>query len=283
MSRNLLCRNPSFLSYQEGRGGGRTEELWHSGGMVSTVAVISDIHGMLWALDRVLEEPAVRSAELLVVTGDHTWGPQPTAVLDRLAELGDRVSLVRGNADRELLEMSNGIDVGLADDPLSVWGAAQLTNRHQELLANMPESLTLDVAGFGSVFFCHATPRNDEEVVLVDSRPERWAEVLQDVHPSVQTIVCGHTHMPFIRLAGGRLIVNPGSVGLPYGQPGAHWALLDRGSVTLGRTIFDSDELVRQTLRSSTFPGAAEWLAETVGQPASDLDALTAFGPRDGR
>jgi predicted phosphodiesterase len=78
--------------------------------MPSSVAVLSDIHGMLPALDRVLEEPAIGRAELLVVTGDHTWGPQPTEVLDRLAALGDRVVLIRGNADRELLRMSQGTD-----------------------------------------------------------------------------------------------------------------------------------------------------------------------------
>jgi predicted phosphodiesterase len=74
--------------------------------MVQTVAVLSDIHGMLVALDQVLAEPAVEAADLVVVTGDHTWGPQPTEVLDRLTSLGDRVVLIRGNADRELLMMS---------------------------------------------------------------------------------------------------------------------------------------------------------------------------------
>src|SRR5690242_20307257 len=86
--------------------------------MVASVAVLSDIHGVLPALDQVLAEPVVAAAELIVVTGDHTWGPQPAEVLDRLAELGDRALLVRGNADRELMSMARGIDVGLDDDPL---------------------------------------------------------------------------------------------------------------------------------------------------------------------
>lgn len=251
--------------------------------MVSTVAVISDVHGMLWALDRVLEEPAISGADLVVVTGDHTWGPEPTAVLDRLVQLGDRVVLIRGNADRELLAMSHGLDVGLADDPLSVWGAAQLSPDHQHLIEQMPPTITLDLPGFGLVLFCHATPRNDEEVVLVDSSVERWAEVLADVPTDVRTVVCGHTHMPFTRLVDGRLIVNTGSVGLPYGRPGAHWALLSNGTVTLGRTHLDRDALIRETERSSTFPGIAAWLEATFIEPASDLDALATFGPRDGR
>lgn len=129
--------------------------------MLSTVAVLSDVHGVLPALEAVLAEPGVADADLVVVTGDHTWGPQPAEVLDRLRGLGAAVLLVRGNADRELLQMSRGIDVGLADDPLSVWGAGQMTAAHQELLDAMPEQVTLEIEGFGPVRFCHATPRDD--------------------------------------------------------------------------------------------------------------------------
>ncbi len=251
--------------------------------MAASVAVLSDIHGMLHALDAVLDEAAVRRADLLVVTGDHTWGPQPAEVLDRLAALGDAAVLVRGNADRELLQMSQGLDIGLGDDPLSVWGAAQLTLAHQRMLETMPTSVTLDVAGFGSVFFSHATPRDDEEVVLVDSRLERWAEVYAGLPEHVRTVVAGHTHMPFLRLVDGRLVVNPGSVGLPYGRAGAHWAVLDRGLVSFGRTLLDPEELIERTAADSGFPGARAWLEESVREPVSDVDAIATFGPRDGR
>jgi putative phosphoesterase len=251
--------------------------------MVPSVAVLSDVHGVLPALERVLAEPRVAGAGLVVVTGDHTWGPQPTEVLDRLTALGDRVVLVRGNADRELLQMSRGVDVGLAGDPVSVWGASRLTADHQHLLDAMPEQVTLRLDGFGPVRFCHATPRDDEEVVLVDSRPERWTEVLATLDDDVRTVVCGHTHMPFVRLVDGRLVVNPGSVGLPYGRAGAHWALLEGGAVTLGRSPLDPDELVREVVEGSEMPGVVEWAEDHLREPASDLVALEAFGPRDGR
>ncbi len=251
--------------------------------MKTNIAVLSDVHGMLPALNRVLEEPAVQAADLIVVTGDHTWGPQPAAVLDRLMELGQRAVLIRGNADRELMLMARGVSVGLDHDPLSAWGAAQLSPAHLQLLAGMPERLTLEVQGFGPVLFCHATPRDDEEVVLVDSRMERWEEILQDVPAEVGTVVLGHTHMPFIRLAVNRMVINPGSVGLPYGRLGAHWALLRDGAVTLARTIIDADELISEVTENSTFPQVAQWLEEVIRQPASDTEALTTFGPRDGR
>ncbi len=257
--------------------------MWHRGLVLSTVAVLSDIHGVLPALDRVLVEPAVADAELIVVTGDHTWGPQPVEVLDRLVALGDRVVLVRGNADRELLQMSQGLDVGLSADPLSVWGAARLDPSHQDLLEGMPEQVTLDVNGFGPVRFCHATPRNDDEVVLVDSRIERWAEVFAALPDEVRTVVCGHTHMPFLRLVAGRMVVNPGSVGLPYGRAGAHWALLSRGTVSMGRSLIDPDELIREVVGGSTLPHVDRWAEENLRLPASDIVAISTFGPRDGR
>jgi putative phosphoesterase len=251
--------------------------------MVASVAVLSDIHGVLPALEAVLAEPVIVGTDLIVVTGDHTWGPQPTEVLDRLAMLGGRAVLVRGNADRELLQMSRGIDVGLGDDPLSVWGAAQLRAEHQRLLDEMPEQITLDVDGFGAVRFCHATPRNDEEVVLVDSRIERWIEVLADLPDEVRTVVCGHTHMPFLRLVDGRLVVNPGSIGLPYGRGGAHWAILSAGTVSLGRTLIEPEVLAREVVAGSGLPGVAEWVDENLRTTSSDIEAIATFGPRDGR
>jgi predicted phosphodiesterase len=251
--------------------------------MARKVAVLSDVHGMLVSLDRVLAEPEVASADVVVVTGDHLWGPQPVEVLDRLVGLGDRAILLRGNADREVLQMSRGVDVGLQDDPVAVWGADQLREDHQDLLDAMPESVVLDIDGFGPTMFCHATPRDDEEVVLVDSRTERWVEVLTPLPADVTTVVCGHTHMPFLRIAAGRTVVNPGSVGLPYGRAGAHWALLSSGGVTFRRTLIEQHALVVETARRSRLPVVDQWLDDYVSRPATDSEVLAAFGPRDGR
>lgn len=63
--------------------------------MVASVAVLSDIHGVLPVLDAVLAEPDVAGADRIVVTGDHAAGPSPVEVLDRLVELGSRCILVR--------------------------------------------------------------------------------------------------------------------------------------------------------------------------------------------
>src|ERR1700729_4478298 len=78
------------------------------GVMVASVAVLSDIHGVLPALEAVLAEPEVAAADRIVLTGDLAAGPQPRETLDRLDSLGDRALWIRGNADRELVQLARG-------------------------------------------------------------------------------------------------------------------------------------------------------------------------------
>jgi len=246
------------------------------------VAVLSDIHGVLPALDAVLAEPEVQAAERIVVTGDIAAGPQPVQVLDRLTGLGDRVVWVRGNADRELAALAR--EPG-REGPYALvrWAADQLRPAHLALIDALPHPVTLDVDGFGPVLFCHGTPRDDNEIVLVDTRMARWAEAFADVPDEVHTIVCGHTHMPFVRLVDRRLVVNAGSIGMPYGQVGAQWALLDHGAVALRCTAYDV-EAARAAIRATCDdPGVDEWTDEYLYSRNSDAEALAVFGPGDGR
>lgn len=249
---------------------------------MASVAVLSDIHGVLPALEAVLDEPDVAAAERIVLTGDIAAGPQPVQVLDRLLGLGDRVGWVRGNADRELVALAQG---GTTDipDPIAVWAAGQLTRDHVDVLSRLQHPVTLPLDGFGDVVFCHGTPRDDNEVVLVDTRLSRWAEVLDELPDRVTTVVCGHTHMPFLRLAHGRLVVNPGSVGMPYGRPGAHWALMADGVVSLRRSTFDVDRACASISRTSSYSDVTAWADYYLNARAGDAEVIETFGPRDGR
>jgi predicted phosphodiesterase len=201
-------------------------------------------------------------------------------VLDRLVSLGPRCRLVRGNADRELVEIARG---GTSEHPESVWAAAQLRPDQVELLAGLPHPVLVEVAGFGRVLCCHGTPRDDEEVVLVDTRLERWAEAFAGLAADEQTVVCGHTHMPFVRLVDRRLVVNPGSIGMPSGRTGGAWALLRDGQLELRHTEVDVDAVVAQVVQGSGYPDRKAWADEYLRSVNSDADALRAFGPRDGR
>jgi predicted phosphodiesterase len=247
----------------------------------SRVAVLADVHGVLPALDAVLAEPDVHRADRIVVCGDSASGPQPREVLDRLAGLGDRAVLVRGNADRELVDLVDGRAVEVPD-PIVPWAAKVLEPRHVTLLRALPHPVVLEVDGFGTVLFCHGSPRADDEVLLVDTRPARWGEAFADLPDTVRTVVGGHTHMPFVRLVDGRLVVVPGSVGMPYGRAGAHWALLEAGGVTLRRTTYDVEAAI-EAVAASGYPDARAWARTHLPATVSDLEALAVFGPRDGR
>jgi putative phosphoesterase len=245
--------------------------------MAGRVAVLSDVHGVLPALRAVLAEPDVAAAELIVLTGDIAAGPQPVPTLDLLLSLGDRVVWVGGNCERELVAAARGDDVA---EPITAWAGTRLRARDVELLDGLPRSVTLEVRGLGEVLFCHATPRDDEEFVLVDSPLDRWAEVLDG---APDTVVCGHTHMPYVRLADRRTIVNPGSVGMPYGTTGAHWALLggaDGPAIQLRRTHYDRAAAADTIDAQCDFPDIAEWTRFFLREPASDTEALAAFTPK---
>jgi predicted phosphodiesterase len=236
-------------------------------------AVLSDVHGHLPALEAVLAEVDRAGVDRIVITGDVALGPMPVQTLQRLLGLGERVLWVRGNSDRELVSPP-------LDEEGAVWGGAQLTPALRDHLDGAPPTLTLDVDGLGPTLFCHATPRDDEEVAVVDSPLGRWAEVLAG--RDEQTVVLGHTHMPFARLAGGKMIVNPGSVGMPYGRSGAHWAILGPG-VELRRTPYDV-EAACAVLATSGYPNVERWLDTYVRAPTiTDDYAVTVYAQRDGR
>lgn len=244
------------------------------------IAVLSDIHGVLPALEAVLAEPDMADVDLMVLTGDIASGPQPVETLDLLTSLGDRVLWVNGNADRELVEVARGEPCEYA---ISQWAGEQLRKDQVELLAALPDRQVLDLGRFGVTLFVHATPRRDDEMILVDSTLARWAEVLSD--EIADTVVLGNTHMPFVRLVDRRLVVNPGSIGMPYGTDGALWAMLDsvRGAVTLRRTPFDTRAAAARLVAESGFEDIEQWVADYVTNTYSDTEALAVFAKSEGR
>lgn len=242
------------------------------------VAVLADIHGNLPALDAALADIEDAAVDVIVLNGDIATGPMPVETLDRLAGLGDTAVWVRGNADRELVAAYDGhLNPNLPDAARlpARYAASRLGRRHRDLLDGLPLSVTLDVTGLGPTRFCHATTRSDTEIVLVDSPVSRYHAGFADT--SEPTVVLGHTHMPFDRLVDRRRFVNPGSVGMPYGRRGAHWALLGPG-VELRRADHDA-ETAAELLRTAapTYPGLAAFIEENVLTVPSDAEALTVF------
>jgi len=245
------------------------------------VAVLADIHGNLPALDAALGAIDAAGADAIVLNGDIATGPMPVETLDRLAALGDRAIWVRGNADRELVSVFDGHGMSLhlpdvARIPTE-YCASRMSRAHRDLLDDLPLSIVLDVDGLGPVRFCHATTRSDTEIVLVDSTVERFRDGFADCDEP--TVVLGHTHMPFDRLADRRRYVNPGSTGMPYGRPGAHWALL-AGEVSLRNAPYDPEAAAALMHRAAPdYPDLAAFTDENVLVVPSDAEALEVFHP----
>lgn len=237
------------------------------------VAVLADVHGNLPALEAVLAEVDGTGADRLVLLGDIALGPLPGPTLDLLASLGERAVWVHGNCERELVTAYDGTRVDVRDAEPARDCAELLEPRHRDLLDGLPMTVSLPVDGLGPTLFCHATPRRDDEFVLVDSPLSVWRAALGDV--DAQVVVCGHTHMPFDRLVDGRRVVNAGSVGMAYGPAGAGWALLGP-NVELRRTPYDAEGAAAR-IRAGGHPHAEQWARDYVLDPPGDTDALEAF------
>lgn len=95
----------------------------------------------------------------------------------------------------------------------------------------------------------------------------------------VAVIVCGHTHMQFDRTVGGIRVVNAGSVGMPFGEAGADWALLGP-TVELRHTRYDLAKAADQ-IASTAYPRAREFAMHNVLQPPSEPEMLELFAPAE--
>ena len=179
---------------------------------LNQLAVIADIHGNVWALEAVLEDLQRRQVHTVMNLGDCLYGPlAPGAVAEIL--LASDFPTVSGNEDRLIRSPSCGRDHG----PTLDFVRSQLEDRHRSWLEGLPATTTV-----GEEFFlCHGTPDNDtiyllREPVGGETRPRDAAEIaalLGDVRQPV--VLCGHDHTPGqVTLPQGRLIINPGSVGL---------------------------------------------------------------------
>lgn len=230
------------------------------------IAALYDIHGNLPALNAVLTELHADPPDAVVVGGDVAAGPMPREVLERLREVPWPVHWLRGNADRTVVMGFDGtIPMELQDHPLfkgDAWAATFLSREDRNFLESLPPLLALSVEGVGDVLFCHGTSRSDEERVTTATSSERLARILAQA--GAEVVVAGHTHRQFDRTAGGRRMINAGSVGRPYEhEPGAYWLRLGPG-VRLVRTLYDT--------------AGADAAFHAVGYPAADL-MLAAMDP----
>jgi putative phosphoesterase len=251
------------------------------------VAALYDIHGNLPALEAVLDEIRQASVDQVVVGGDVVPGPMPRETLRRLLDFDEPVHFIHGNGDLAILAQMTApeesavtywgtMSGALPPEPIREvyrWTARQLRPDYQSVLANWPKTLRLEIDGLGMVLFCHSTPRSETDVFTRLTSEERLVPLFDGLQVSVA--VCGHTHMQFDRQIGRTRLVNAGSVGMPFGSPGAYWALLGPG-VQLRRTSYDLAQAAER-IRATSYPQAHEFAAQNVLHAPSEAAMLEAF------
>lgn len=244
----------------------------------SSVAALYDMHGNLPAVEAVLSQMEGNPPDLVVIGGDIVLGPMPRETLERLRALGPRAHFLRGNCDRLVVDAFDGRPLPRLPDAVAEtisWTAQQLTAEHRDFLAHLPTTLIAAVEGMGDVLFCHASPRSDEEILTVVTSAERVRPMLDGVTQSV--VICGHTHMQYDRQVDGVRLVNAGSVGMPYGLPGAYWLLLGP-DVCRVRTEYDLT-LAAAQVRETSYPQAVAFAAGSILSAPSEQAMLSAFHP----
>jgi putative phosphoesterase len=229
---------------------------------VSRVALISDIHGNALALATVLDDIAHHEVGEVVCLGDvAAGGPQPRDVIVRLRALG--CPTVRGNADGWL---TDGLPPGRSEETRRLskivdWARAQLGPAEWDYLASLPPTITITCGETGVLCF-HGSARSDVEGLLATTPESEIEEALVDAQPA-KVLAGGHTHLQLFRRVGDRVLVNPGSVGLPLGSlrarrggpllpAWAEYALLDcegdvNAAITFRRVPVDAEALAQPT------------------------------------
>src|SRR5712692_6956017 len=151
------------------------------------VAALYDVHANLPALEAVLQDMRRANVDHVVVGGDVLPGPMPRETLACLLDLDIPVQFIQGNGDREVLAPTGAVPEAFRE--AMRWNAQQLHHEYQQVVANWPATLRVQIPGLGEVLFCHATPRNDTEIFTRLTSEDRLLPVFEGL--DVPLVVCG--------------------------------------------------------------------------------------------
>jgi putative phosphoesterase len=228
------------------------------------IAVISDIHGNLPALEAVLEAVKHDAPDLVVQGGDLALnGPRPAEVVDLIRE--HRISGVVGNTDELLWKPEVRAEqeermpklrrlLYVLFEETAAATLELLRPEQREWMKTLPPKWSA-----GNVAVVHASPDDLWNAPMPDADRETLAEIYGRLDGRV--VVYGHIHRPFVRQVGELIVANSGSVGMPYdGDPRASYLLIEDGEVTVRRVEYDVDREVAD-LVARGYPYAG-WLGQ---------------------
>ena len=237
------------------------------------IAALYDIHGNAPALEAVLAEVEQAKVDALVIGGDILAGPLPNECLALLRGLDLPICWLWGNGESDVLAVIEGEEVqglGPKSAEIAKWITTQLTADEKQFLQSWTMTQPFDLETVGPVLFCHATPQNNVDVFTKLTPDDEARAIIGATDANI--IVCGHTHMQFDRQLGDVRVVNAGSVGMPFGETGAYWLLID-DALRLKKTTYDL-AAAAERIRQSNYPEAAQFAEGNVLRAPSEEDAL---------
>ena len=245
--------------------------------MTARLAVLSDVHGNLEALEAVRKAIKREKPDAVIVAGDHVMnGPDPAGAVDALREMeASGATIVQGNTDVAVADFDYSAAFpwytdGVPDTVVAAaeWAHDALGDERVGWLRRLPSErrLMLDDT---MVLACHASPGSQTQGFDTQLDPSVMLERIS--RTDARVICCGHTHMPEVRDLGWKIIVNDGSAGYVFdGDPTASWALVE----------LDGDE-IRTEIRRSEFDTMA--VANAISARGLAGDVYRAATVRTGR
>ncbi len=239
------------------------------------IALISDIHANLPALEAVLRHARRREAEAVWNAGDLVgYGPFPDAVVQRLRE--EEVVSIVGNYDLKMLEiLAKEEDWRKKKGPEKTfafrWAHDQLSLESRQYLSFLPHEIRWTVEG-RRVLITHASPASNKEHLTYYTSKKRLRKLAKMADADI--VICGHSHRSFVRTINGVLFLNPGSVGRPDdGDPRASYALLTLTPESLDVHHYRVDYEVGTTVSALRQRGLPEVFAQMFVE-GYDLDTV---------
>jgi putative phosphoesterase len=233
------------------------------------IACISDIHGNLPALRAAVADAKARGAKRVVCAGDLTgYGPFPDEVCHFLKER--RIPAIIGNYDQKVIEGLKEGDAASAGmkskkREILLWAVRHLGEQAEQYLSALPENLSLRIGGH-KLLVVHGSPISMDDAIYPSITQRGVRNKLGGKCPEI--LVCGHTHIPFVKRVGGILIVNCGSAGHPVdGDPRPAYALIraEKGARPRARVIrfeYDRNRTLAALDKSSLPKGLRKDFAE---------------------
>ncbi len=208
------------------------------------IAIISDIHGNIDALESVLSDIEKENCSKIFCLGDIAMaGPEPSKTISRIHALIQTKDfhIIQGNTDSMLSVFSFDTYNAILNNN-AVMGSAYLadsqllTDEEKDFLKNLPEKLDIELFGI-KILFVHGSPRKNNENIYPNLPIEEVEEMIKDTDANI--IFCGHTHMPCgYQTNTEQTVVNVGSVGRPFSDsPDSCYVIMDINEETSNYTV----------------------------------------------